>query len=262
MSITKHGLLIELHRLSERSNQSRKSDTQNKQSLSPNKWTKVYNLCKRDSLVVVAQLCPEFTGKLVDRWQELEAAAAQPTLPPVNLTRMQLIELARDAEGERLVLESKVDQLKTTMTRFVQQFEEILQTEGTLASKGFQAFRETQASLASNPLSPQPKLSTFEFEGCTVRVVTDATGETRFVGKDVCQVLGFRQHSRVIHESCRGEMKYHHFPAGRGKQPHRLLSEADVFLLVDKSVSPSANTFWQHLQDEFLPGLWGRTKAA
>ena len=29
MSITKHGLLIELHRLSERSNQSRKSDTQN-----------------------------------------------------------------------------------------------------------------------------------------------------------------------------------------------------------------------------------------
>ena len=27
---------------------------------------------KRDSLVVVAQLCPEFTAKIVDRWQELE----------------------------------------------------------------------------------------------------------------------------------------------------------------------------------------------
>lgn len=34
--------------------------------------TKVYNLCKRDSLIVVAQLCPEFTAKIVDRWQELE----------------------------------------------------------------------------------------------------------------------------------------------------------------------------------------------
>lgn len=27
---------------------------------------------KRDSIIIVAQLCPEFTAKLVDRWQELE----------------------------------------------------------------------------------------------------------------------------------------------------------------------------------------------
>ncbi|MNG33081.1 Phage regulatory protein Rha [compost metagenome] len=27
---------------------------------------------KRDSIIVVAQLSPEFTAKLVDRWQELE----------------------------------------------------------------------------------------------------------------------------------------------------------------------------------------------
>jgi len=31
-----------------------------------------YNVSKRDSYVVVAQLFPEFTAKLVDRWQELE----------------------------------------------------------------------------------------------------------------------------------------------------------------------------------------------
>ena len=30
---------------------------------------------KRDSIVVVAQLSPEFTARLVDRWQELETAA-------------------------------------------------------------------------------------------------------------------------------------------------------------------------------------------
>ena len=40
----------------------------------------VYQLCKRDSYVVVAQLSPEFTARLVDRWQELEAQAA-PALP-------------------------------------------------------------------------------------------------------------------------------------------------------------------------------------
>lgn len=35
-----------------------------------------YNLNKRSSLIVVAQLCPEFTARIVDRWQELEAQAA------------------------------------------------------------------------------------------------------------------------------------------------------------------------------------------
>ncbi|HCL5622533.1 TPA: phage antirepressor KilAC domain-containing protein [Kluyvera ascorbata] len=31
-----------------------------------------YEVNKRDSYVIVAQLCPEFTARLVDRWQELE----------------------------------------------------------------------------------------------------------------------------------------------------------------------------------------------
>ncbi|WP_399675063.1 phage antirepressor KilAC domain-containing protein [Serratia sp. szju] len=34
---------------------------------------------KRDSIVVVAQLSPEFTAKLVDRWQELERVLSRPT---------------------------------------------------------------------------------------------------------------------------------------------------------------------------------------
>jgi phage regulator Rha-like protein len=48
---------------------------------------------KRDSIVVVAQLSPEFTGKLVDRWQALESGAARPAFqlgeptPPNPKTR-------------------------------------------------------------------------------------------------------------------------------------------------------------------------------
>ncbi len=34
--------------------------------------SKACMLCKRDSYVVVAQLSPELTARLVDRWQELE----------------------------------------------------------------------------------------------------------------------------------------------------------------------------------------------
>ncbi|MDH1551197.1 MULTISPECIES: Rha family transcriptional regulator [Pseudomonas] len=37
-----------------------------------------YLVNKRDSFVVVAQLSPEFTAALVDRWQELEQQAARP----------------------------------------------------------------------------------------------------------------------------------------------------------------------------------------
>ncbi|WP_273761530.1 phage antirepressor KilAC domain-containing protein [Aeromonas hydrophila] len=35
---------------------------------------------KRDSLIVVAQLCPEFTARIVDRWQELEEAVSTPAI--------------------------------------------------------------------------------------------------------------------------------------------------------------------------------------
>ncbi|WP_338339110.1 Rha family transcriptional regulator [Xanthomonas euvesicatoria] len=39
---------------------------------------------KRNSIVVVAQLSPEFTTRLVDRWQELERQVAAPVEQPAN----------------------------------------------------------------------------------------------------------------------------------------------------------------------------------
>ncbi|WP_245958469.1 phage antirepressor KilAC domain-containing protein [Pelagibacterium sediminicola] len=44
----------------------------------------VYRIGKRDSYVIVAQLSPEFTARLVDRWQELENAARFAALPDFN----------------------------------------------------------------------------------------------------------------------------------------------------------------------------------
>lgn len=41
---------------------------------------------KRDSIVVVAQLSPEFTARLVDRWQELEAQAASQAIRLPNFS--------------------------------------------------------------------------------------------------------------------------------------------------------------------------------
>lgn len=58
---------------------------ENKQSVSPNKFSDAYifegEQGKRDSIVVVAQLCPEFTARLVDRWMELEEQIKQLEAP-------------------------------------------------------------------------------------------------------------------------------------------------------------------------------------
>lgn len=43
---------------------------------------------KRDSIVVVAQLSPQFTARLVDRWQELEERAANTKLPAIKDPRI------------------------------------------------------------------------------------------------------------------------------------------------------------------------------
>lgn len=50
----------------------------------------LYHVGKRDSYVIVAQLCPEFTAKLVDRWQELEQALATPTPLPSYAETLRL----------------------------------------------------------------------------------------------------------------------------------------------------------------------------
>ena len=59
---------------------------------------------KLDSITVVAQLCPQFTALLVKRWYELESQIAK----PVELSRMDLIQLALAAEQENQALKNHV----------------------------------------------------------------------------------------------------------------------------------------------------------
>lgn len=80
--------------------------------------TKVYNLEKRDSFVVVAQLSPEFTARLVDRWQELESGlAARPATidvrDPSQLAQIanQLIEVTRDQARQIEAMRPAVEKL-------------------------------------------------------------------------------------------------------------------------------------------------------
>lgn len=61
-----------------------------------------YEVSKRDSYIIVAQLSPEFTARLVDRWQELE----NQTRIPQNLP--DALRLAADLAEEKLQLENQL----------------------------------------------------------------------------------------------------------------------------------------------------------
>lgn len=61
---------------------------------------------KLDSITVVAQLCPEFTAVLVKRWYELE------NLKPRELTRLEILQIALQAEEEKQALQGQIQILE------------------------------------------------------------------------------------------------------------------------------------------------------
>ena len=58
---------------------------------------------KRDSIIVVAQLSPEFTARLVDRWRELEGATSK-----IPQTFSEALRLAADLEDQKAELEKQL----------------------------------------------------------------------------------------------------------------------------------------------------------
>ncbi|MDR3027236.1 MAG: phage antirepressor KilAC domain-containing protein [Acinetobacter sp.] len=65
---------------------------------------------KRDSIIVVAQLCPEFTARLVDRWQELEAQVVQPIFDISN--PYHLLQAIETQAKQNIELTQKVEKLE------------------------------------------------------------------------------------------------------------------------------------------------------
>jgi phage regulator Rha-like protein len=71
---------------------------------------KIYLINKRDSFVVVAQLSPEFTGRVVDRWLELEAK--QKPLSQLEIL-VQSAQALVDIEKRTTNIEEQVKQLQS-----------------------------------------------------------------------------------------------------------------------------------------------------
>lgn len=83
---------------------------------------KQYLIGKRDSFVVVAQLSPEFTAALVDRWQQLEAQVAKPI--PADLSKLEILQMALESEKARVLLTVQVEAQATKIEHLENLFKE------------------------------------------------------------------------------------------------------------------------------------------
>jgi phage antirepressor YoqD-like protein len=84
-----------------------------------------YLLCKRDSLILVAQNCPEFTARIVDRWQELEATQAH----AIPKTMAQALRLAAD-QAEQIEAQQLLIEQQQPAVEFVDRFVEAKSAKG------------------------------------------------------------------------------------------------------------------------------------
>lgn len=85
---------------------------------------------KRDSIVVVAQLSPEFTAKLVDRWQELEMKISKPAFDPMAaLNDPEFLRGTLLSYSEKVIaLEHKVEEMQPD----VEALERIAKADGSM----------------------------------------------------------------------------------------------------------------------------------
>ncbi|PTL88838.1 phage regulatory protein/antirepressor Ant [Halomonas litopenaei] len=99
-----------------------------------------YRFNKRDSLVLVARLSPEFTAAVVDRWQQLEQQEAKPALPDFT----NPVEAARawaDEVESKLRAEAALEHAKPAV-EFVERY--------VSADSGNKGFRQVAKLLQAN----------------------------------------------------------------------------------------------------------------
>ena len=98
-------------------------------------------------------------------------------------------------------------------------------------------------------------LQVFNYEGASVRVI-DRDGEPWFVGKDVAEVLGYRNGSRDInrHVDDEDRMKKMIFDGNQDKESI-LINESGLYSLILSSHLPSARQFKRWVTAEVLPSI-------
>lgn len=92
------------------------------------------------------------------------------------------------------------------------------------------------------------------FNDRPVRIV-DENGTPWFVGRDVCQLLGYTNPNKAMNDHCKGITKRYPLATSGGVQEVRILSEGDVMRLICSSKLPEAVRFERWVFEEVLPSI-------
>ena len=98
-------------------------------------------------------------------------------------------------------------------------------------------------------------LAPFQFDGREIRVITGDDGEPLFVGRDVCDALGYSNAADAINRHCRGVAKRYPLQTSGGVQDVRVLGEPDVLRLIVNCALPAAQPFERLVFEEILPTI-------
>ncbi len=92
------------------------------------------------------------------------------------------------------------------------------------------------------------------FEDRPVRIVEE-DGQTFFVGKDVCALLGYSNPNKAMKDHCKGITKRYPLSTSGGTQTVRVIGEPDVMRLICGSKLPEAVRFEKWVFEEVLPTI-------
>lgn len=81
------------------------------------------------------------------------------------------------------------------------------------------------------------------------------TDEPKFVGRDVCEALGYKNANRTMNLHCKGVPEWYTLETTGGAQSLRIISEADMMRLICASKLPSAEKFERWVFEEVLPSI-------
>lgn len=98
----------------------------------------VYHVSKRDSYVIVAQLSPEFTAALVDRWQELEEKSQPSWVAQLSPEAKIAIADIASQRNEALATKAQINDKRTAtlMNKASQDAKKIKRLENQLQDQG------------------------------------------------------------------------------------------------------------------------------
>jgi prophage antirepressor-like protein len=104
-------------------------------------------------------------------------------------------------------------------------------------------------------LEQKMQVQVFNFDNHAIRTVKTESGETLFVGKDVCDVLKYTNQSKAMNDHCKGVTRRYPLQTAGGVQEMRVLTEPDLYRLIIGSTLPAAQKFEAWVFEEVLPTI-------